>query len=263
MRDDEPRRGDGALLHRIVVLGDSFTFGFGVPGEDGYPNVLEKMLNEKPTRGRIEVLNLGVGGYSTHDEALVLAHKGVEWNPEIVVIGYVLNDPETDPVQPLHMYFQEPGWWQYLNVFRLVAQFRNEREIQTLGNGDHIQYLHAHPRKWQSVVDALGRISSIGQERGIPVLLLIFPMTNGSWTGYPYGNVHQQIANIAREKNLEVLDLYDDFSRFPARDLMVVPGDAHPSKLAHELAAQAVYRWMMAREHLFGFLPSPAEVVRN
>jgi lysophospholipase L1-like esterase len=258
MRDDEPNSGNDASLHRIVVIGDSFTFGFGVSGEDVYPNVLEKVLDSKIRDGRAEVLNLGVGGYSTHDEALVLEHKGNGWIPELVVIGYVLNDPETEPVQPLHMYFQESRWWQHLNMLRLVAQFRNAWEIRVLGKGDHIQYLHAHQQKWQSVVEGLDRISTIGRERRIPILLLIFPMTKEPWKAYPYRNVHQQVAKIAREKNLEMLDLYDDFSQFPPQQLMVVPGDSHPSKFANEIAARAVYQWMLANKHLFTFL-SPTE----
>ena len=253
MRDEEPRMEDGDSLHRIVVIGDSNTFGFGIPGEDVYPKVLEKLLNEKIQDGQFEVLNLGVGGYSTRDEALVLEYKGIRWNPELVVIGYVLNDPEIDPIQPLHTYYQEPRWWQYLNVSRLVARSKNSLEIKVLGEGDYIKYLHAHHQKWQSVVEGLEKIGTLGQKRKIPILLLIFPMTGKSWTVYPYRNLHQQVANIAKEKDLKVLDLYDYFSQFHPEELMVAPRDAHPSKFGHELTARAIYQWMLANNHLFYF----------
>jgi hypothetical protein len=36
---------------------------------------------------------------------------------------------------------------------------------------------------------------------------------------------------------------------------MVVPGDSHPSKFAHEIAARAIYQWMRTNRNLFAFLP--------
>jgi lysophospholipase L1-like esterase len=254
MRDDEPHTGVDDSLHRIVVLGDSFTFGFGVTGKDTYPNVVERLLNEKIKDEQFEVLNLGTGGYSTHDEALVFEHKGMRWNPKLAVIGYVLNDPEIDPIQPLHSYFQETSWWQYSNILRLVVKVKNNWDIMLLGKGDYIEYLHAHQLKWQSVVEGLNKIGSIAKERNIPVLLLIFPMTRKSWTDYPYRKLHEQVGNTAKEKGLYLIDLYDHFSQYPPEDLMVAPGDSHPSRLGHELTAHAIYQWICVNHHLFSFL---------
>lgn len=254
MRDDEPRTGIDDSLHRIVVLGDSFTFGFGVAGEDTYPNVLERLLNEKIEDEEFEVLNLGVGGYSTHDEALVLEHKGMKWNPELVVVGYVLNDPEIDPIQQLHSYFQEASWWQYLNILRLAAKLKNYWDVRALGEGDYIKYLHAHQLKWQSVVQGLSKIGSLAEERKFHVLLLIFPLTMSAWENYPYRNLHKQVANIAKTKGLFVIDLYDIYSQHSPKELKVARGNHHPSKFAHELTAKAIYQWMLANNHLFAFL---------
>ena len=106
MRDTEPLADDTESLFRIVVLGDSFTFGWGVSGEYTYPNVLERLLNESTDVPpyRYDVLNLGVSAYSTQDEAIVLEHVGLRWKPRVVIVGYVLNDPETTPIQPLQNY---------------------------------------------------------------------------------------------------------------------------------------------------------------
>ena len=51
---------------------------------------------------RFEVLNFGVVGYSTRDEAIALKQKTIPFHPQGVIIGYVLNDPETDPRPSLH-----------------------------------------------------------------------------------------------------------------------------------------------------------------
>lgn len=71
---------------RIVVLGDSFTFGEEVSDEETYPHDLESALSNT------EVLNLGVSGYG-HDQMLLdLKEEGVKYHPDVVLLGFVFPD---------------------------------------------------------------------------------------------------------------------------------------------------------------------------
>lgn len=258
MRDDEPRPKEDRSVHRIAVLGDSFTFGFGVPGEDTYPNVLERLLNKEMGNGKFEVLNFGVGGYSTRDETLVLQHKVVDWNPDLVVVGYCLNDPEVDPFQPLHAYYKKTKWWQHVNLFRLIAETKLRLDIRIYGGGDYYRYLHAAKfRKWQGALKALEEISGVAAERKTPVLMIIFPLTEDKpWEDYPYRDLHRQVKEAAERTGMHVIDLYETFRQYPGRSLMVAPEDNHPNKTGHEITADAVYRWISAdKEKIFGSRP--------
>ena len=87
-----PRSGAGI---RIVALGDSFTFGYGVEEQEAWPRQVETLLNEGRAPGRtIDVVNLGVGGYGTHQETLWLEETWPELRPDLAVVGfYVGNDP--------------------------------------------------------------------------------------------------------------------------------------------------------------------------
>jgi hypothetical protein len=107
MRDSEPLPSDLPGLIRIVCIGDSVTFGYGVGVDEAFPNVLESLLRQSPlVKDRpVEVLNMGVSGYSSADEAAVIEHKALGLNPDIILIGYVQNDPEIDPVQGLTNFF--------------------------------------------------------------------------------------------------------------------------------------------------------------
>jgi lysophospholipase L1-like esterase len=255
MRDDEPLPKNDRSVHRIAVLGDSFTFGFGVSGEDTYPNVLERLLNKEIKGGKHEVLNFGVGGYSTRDEALVLRHKALDWNPDLVIVGYFLNDPEVDPVQPLHAYYQKTSWWQHVNLLRLIAKAKHRLDVRIYGGGDDCRYLYAPTQpQWQGMVEALGEIAGMAAERKIPVLLIIFPMTmDKPWADYPYRDLHRQLEGAAERMGIHVIDLYETYRQYPGRVLMVDSGDSHPSKTAHEVTADVVYRWISAnKEEVFG-----------
>jgi lysophospholipase L1-like esterase len=89
---------------RIVALGDSVTFGRGMPLESTYAKVLEDRLNREE-RGalRYEVLNLGVGGYNSRQQLEFYKTKGRKYEPDLLVIGFVLNDatPESEHLAAL------------------------------------------------------------------------------------------------------------------------------------------------------------------
>ena len=70
---------------RVVCVGDSCTFGFLNREEDTYPRLLEKCLNDAAGR-KFEVINAGVSGYSTLQEALALALKVLPLRPDWVII---------------------------------------------------------------------------------------------------------------------------------------------------------------------------------
>ncbi|HWT81887.1 MAG TPA: GDSL-type esterase/lipase family protein, partial [Candidatus Methylomirabilis sp.] len=76
-------------IFRIMVVGDSLTFGTGIAQEDTYSAVLERYLGE---RFRVEVLNLGVEGAQSEDVYRILREKLPILSPDLVVYGMCLND---------------------------------------------------------------------------------------------------------------------------------------------------------------------------
>ena len=77
--------------YRIVVLGDSFTEGYTVEFEELFSEVLKRRLSEQTGR-RIEVINLGVGGYSTDQELLLYQTEGRQYHPDLTVLMFHDND---------------------------------------------------------------------------------------------------------------------------------------------------------------------------
>jgi lysophospholipase L1-like esterase len=254
MRDRELLAADTPGLTRIAVLGDSFAFGFGVTLDETFTEVLEVQLNAAGDGRRYEVLNFGVPGYSTEEEAAVLEHKALAFDPKVVVVAYVLNDPETEPMQPLHVFFSPVRWWQHLHLLRLGALLSITAEVNRYGGGNYVRYLHAGP-KWRSAAEALARIRSLTEARDLPVLVVLFPLVEESdWAEYPYRAVHAQVAAEAAAAGLGALDLLPIYERYPPARIGVFPEDHHPSKLAHRLAAEAI----AARLRQQGWLPARA-----
>jgi hypothetical protein len=88
-----PRSPDSTAA-RILVLGDSFTFGDGNAEPDIWLRVMERRLRE---RGHaVEVVNAGVEGYDTRAELLYLEELLPEVRPSVVVLGFLANDVYTN-----------------------------------------------------------------------------------------------------------------------------------------------------------------------
>ena len=98
-------------VFRILGLGDSVTWGTGVPDGQTHLRLLEKMLNERAVRNpglRFEAVNTGVVGYSTHQERLTMERDAPLLCPDVATIGYTPNDfyPTEDPFFNVHTFHQ-------------------------------------------------------------------------------------------------------------------------------------------------------------
>jgi hypothetical protein len=77
-------------VKRIVSLGDSYTVGYEVQGEETFASVLERTLRAHGLE--VEVLNAGVSGYGTAEEALYLERELYKYSPDLVLVTYYGND---------------------------------------------------------------------------------------------------------------------------------------------------------------------------
>ncbi|MEO5740891.1 MAG: arylesterase [Vicinamibacterales bacterium] len=74
---------------RIVVLGDSLTAGLGIPRDEAYPAVLQRMLREAGIP--LEVVNAGVSGDTTAD-GLRRANWALEGDVRLLILALGAND---------------------------------------------------------------------------------------------------------------------------------------------------------------------------
>lgn len=87
------RRPKPPGVYRIVLLGDSQAFGQGVEWADTFGELIAGELTQRSGH-TVEVVNLGVDGYNTVQEAAALRHKGLSYEPDCVVVLFVGNDLE-------------------------------------------------------------------------------------------------------------------------------------------------------------------------
>lgn len=91
----DPREYDLAKkpnTFRILMLGDSVTFGHGSVYEHTYPYLVEQRLKAWRPEIDWQVWNAAVPGYNTSQELAHLIDVGPRFKPDLVVVGFYDND---------------------------------------------------------------------------------------------------------------------------------------------------------------------------
>lgn len=232
-------------VRRVVSLGDSFAWGASVEFEDAYPQRLERGLRRR-RREPWQVVNLPLPGMNTVDEAAQLESEGLAYGPDVVLVGFVLNDSEDANAAEARRAAEwaEPkerprGVLDHSALFRLVstrvwATVENRRRI----SGYKSMYADDAPG-WIAARAALRRMGGLCRQRGVPFVVAIFPLFgNPLDDGYPFPEIHAKVAQAAAEAGAKVVDLLPAY-RGLRWELLVVNGadDEHPNEIAHRIAA--------------------------
>lgn len=83
---------------RVLVLGDSVAFGYGVSDEQAFPHLLDVRNNG------LEAANLAVEGYGPGQELLLLLHEGLSQDPDLVLLAFCLRNDFVDATLPVALY---------------------------------------------------------------------------------------------------------------------------------------------------------------
>jgi hypothetical protein len=78
--------------YRILVLGDSVAFGWGVDDDVTFLRRLERDLQQRGDGRSYEVLNTGHPMYDSMQELAMLRDHGLALDPDLVLLVFVIND---------------------------------------------------------------------------------------------------------------------------------------------------------------------------
>ena len=240
-----------AGVRRIVLLGDSVVEGVGIREID---DTMSRQLESLCPDGKTEVLNFAVSDYCTLAEVELLDAKGLQFEPDIVVLVFVEND--FDNFNRHAMQFDRlvhRPWmvkWLFLHsrLFRLTClnlnlfQFGAEQD----------------PVRWNdeaigdnNVVEGLRRLQGLADRFGFEPLIAIWP--NFSDDAIFYEKIMEDgdeliIEGLARARGIPAVRLADYFERqreaasgpINPRLHYTVGDSMHPSPAGCRVAALAL-----------------------
>ncbi len=277
LRDRELAHAKPPGVVRIAAIGDSITFGFGNEPGESFPKQLEALLNACAGEGgaRVEVLNLGVPGYNTVQIAARLRAVGLAFEPDAVVYGYSLNDPqdysvEAEALKTLRAAFRErthtgfARWLSHSRLYLLARKLAFERvkrealrarplldpgwrAAMSGAREDYFRSIHAEGEPTARLRAGFDQLAAIAHERELPLLVAIFPLfgAKGGFRPEALADVHAQVAALASERGFSTLDLLPVYGA--RREPRYWHDFMHPDALGHRVAAEAIRDWMCAR----------------
>lgn len=253
---------------RIVAVGDSFTYGWGVKESETYTAALERILAEKSGKGiKAEVINLGIAGSRPADSFVRLLAHGEALDPDLVIFQLQLNDLEYSVLLPYVDFF---GKWFYeaaegkgllpgmgfgiktLDVIKgsdvrdFTCALRDSESARMTEPGSF------ELRLYGEVLESLARWR---ERTGVPVLFAAFPMIDSDRNGWNFDNytdidnqfglnrkLYRKLIEGVKGSGFPLCDMMEVYRKTAGgRYLSVSETDSHPNPLGHELAARGIY----------------------
>jgi lysophospholipase L1-like esterase len=250
----EPK-AEGEL--RVLVLGDSLTYGQGVADDETLPAWLERDLREREPGRTVRVVNAGLRAYDTRQELALLAELGDTIAPDVVVLCWYWNDFFGRDLEATCARLQASGPVAFDTGTRIEGwETVKWRARQALRASALVMLLHdLTSGLWTEKYDAqdfergfaalaLELARFFGLCRGLDALPLVVvipdPRALGEKPGEP--GFAARVLELARERGLAAVDLAPALREAAARTGFepVLPFDGHYSSAGNRVLAAPV-----------------------
>lgn len=257
-------------VRRILYLGDSVTFGYRVARwEDTYPFVAGSMLEARDSVAT-ETVNLAVEGYSQWQQVILMTQEGFRYDPDLVVIGFVLNDVtemfhlvrfggSDEGFQLRHSYTstfdrlasKSALCYELQNLIREVKAKRRLGSDLRLGaiqqEALEVETLMERPDQpnvktaWDYALGDLQKIVDACAAHRIPVLVVVFPFTVQLSDPDRLSAPQRVIAEYTHARNIAMFDLLPPLVEYThahnAEPAKLFVDHDHPSVEGHRVVA--------------------------
>jgi len=269
---------------RILVFGDSFTFGVGIDDNHRYTNSLEEMLKIENIKS--EVLSFGMGGYSTDQEHDLMKFVLESVECDLVVIGFCCDDlnmttkksllnftdagkfnkdhRENELRQNKRLKFsqsrnlssiphKEPkefiktrNWYQKTNTYKFF-------EIRTNIN---IKGKLPNSARWEKAFNEFKGMKQLTQNYNLPpplALLLNYGLVNPRKNDFnnPKGELAQYIhfykfvGNELKKEGFHIVDTLPLFKKYSGMSMATSEWEHHPNYLGHYIYAESLKDYLL------------------
>ncbi|NUM72823.1 SGNH/GDSL hydrolase family protein [candidate division KSB1 bacterium] len=244
---------------RMLVLGDSFGWGFGVEQHERFTELLEAKHRDW------EIINAAVSGYGTGQQFLYLKNRGMHYLPDVVLLLFFRNDFGDNVCSE--------GYWYFKPSFNLIDEHLCLRNVPvpqaTLGQklnrffygrtyfvaklyyfayalrlllesppskGNHEINpvpLNKQDKKYSVTRHLLAAINTLCQQNSARFILVSIPMPAAEKT---------ILSDLSAKENIPYLPLDPYFLNFERQ--ATFPHDEHWNACGHQIAAHALEQFL-------------------
>lgn len=228
---------------RISVIGDSFTFGPKMQFFDTFPFRLEKLLNFNNKSQLAEVISFGSPGFSTHHEAQIVKNA-LDIQSDVIILQITLNDAQEEPYRKNSNSLNE-GILSYSRLYQLISNrikaYQSKQEYI-----DYHYQLFSNQKTRLLFEESLSKIKIEAEQNGTRLVAVLFPLFDFPIDeNYPFKELHRQIIETLKAKNIPALDLTKAYKGLDVKRLQLIPDhDSHPNEIGHRIASEEIFNWL-------------------
>ncbi len=234
-----PKMDTGKTKKRILFIGDSFTFGWGIAVGERFSNQVQNQLDSLYPN-QYEVLNSGVGNTNSTMQVELFQTKGILLKPDLVVLNYFINDAEPTP-----KIMGKIGYWLFSKSYLLAFLSDKSQKIKVNLNQNFNWktyysdlYLPSKPAL-ETNKNALIDLTKYCKTHQIKLFISNIPELHQT-QNYPFLEANAFIRSIAEDTQTPFIDLLQPLKTYNPQALWVSPEDAHANALANKIMGNAI-----------------------
>jgi lysophospholipase L1-like esterase len=232
---------------RVSFLGDSFTAGQGIK------NIQDRFVNRiRAKRSDWEIHMVADLGWDTDTELGFLKEiAGDGYQLDNVVLVFCLNDVSDlipnwmDSLKGALADIRDAGFLVQ-NSYLVNFLYTHWKVMHNPYTRDYYSFIGDGYRGaiWEQEMKQLRELRDLVNAKGGKLMVVTFPFVNAVGANYPYAGIHKQLEEFWNAEKVPHLDLLSIYKNERSSKLTVNRFDAHPSEYAHQLATDAIEKFV-------------------
>lgn len=250
-------------VFRVLFLGDSMIMGVGVEDNETIPKQLENILRAKAGfKDRfIEVFNMGIASYSTKQYEATLREVGLNFKPDLIVVGIYANDPGEDILNkqnntyiwlraipdtvfpyPVNAYLET-----HSNLFLFLVTKYYGFITRYVSKSNPLTNSILYGEGWQITEEAMVNMQNLAKTVSSNIAFIGIPSIDEALeTGKMPEEREERFIEIGKKYHLFYFDLESDLKKQPVvKDLFLGGTDIHFTPLGNQVAAELIADYLI------------------
>lgn len=256
---------------RILVLGDSFAWGYGVEESERFSELLANSMDA-------EVINAGVSGYSTDQELLWFRNEGVKYDPDLVILVLAGNDIGDNYRNIVYTIYYKPRFVlegdlltlegypvpkassrartiYFLSQRSALAHFLVQRYFDLLSiyndsranavkDGSQFSESDSTRAPFKVTIALLDEMRKLAESKRVKFMIV----ATDAWWNSPSVGTYEEFIDTLKANGFLVLDV-ESMAGFDA-EAMKIPDDGHWNRFGHAFVARRIQDFIEDNELL-------------
>lgn len=228
---------------RVMTLGCSTTFGWGVDDDASYPARLEALLRERG-HDTIEVINGGQPGHSSFQGLWLWDSVLEKYAPDLVIFGYIVQDARkvaysdsSQAVLQRNSEFLKAHVLYQLKTYLFLKDLIQRQRVESKDQAENAQVPRVSPDEY---VENIRAFKDRASRVGATLMLFGYPLERAGYTEY-YRSILKSASKDSRLGEPPLYDPQPEIERLTSQRTLYFPQDrGHANAEGNDVIARGM-----------------------